>query len=202
MKRKDMAFFNEFINKFFASNNPDRNQPVKEVLKRSEKYQAAYLNWRQEKKHIPLVQSIAQSYHYRRTNIFTSIQIHLFRSQGAQGFAISYKPSFGAENFRHLLDHFKDRVLELNYRVNLAESAMAEKPSYVEHKEKYYLKPDISWEEIRDARINQRYGNILLEWVEIDNRPSYLKVLVTFYQDHQFSLVWDYDEFVDKLFIV
>ena len=65
--------------------------------------------------------------------------------------------------------------------------------------EKLYLKPPVSAEDLMN-KIDQLYGNISIEKIYLDNKPNYLKVLVTLYSDRQYHDAKPFDQFMDKLF--
>lgn len=194
-----MSFFNDIIHKIFPQNNP---QPisVKEILKRNEKYQKNYTSWLAKQAHIELLKPIEKAYSYKKTNIISPIQVHLFQSTGANGFAITHETTFGKQGFQFLMDYFKDVVLSSNYYIQTAERHLLDKGDFVEMKEKYYLKPTFKIA-FADAQLcNQLYGNILIEYLAVDNQPAHLKVLVTHYSDHLYMPPMDYDELIRKLF--
>lgn len=196
-----MSFFDQIIGKIFPRQENPSPTSIKEILKRTDKEQKKYLDWLSERHHEPLVKAISQAYFYKKTQISSSIKIHLFNSQGAEGFAIDYMPDIGQENFQHLFDYLKNRILEINYFLQASERRILDKGSYVETTQKYYLKP--KWKHaLKDQNIlNQLYGNILIELIHIDRQPGYIKFLVTHYQDRLFTPALDYDELINCLFI-
>jgi hypothetical protein len=48
--------------------------------------------------------------------------------------------------------------------------------------------------------INQQYGNVLLEHVQINRQPSFLKVQVNIYADHLYTEARSFDDLVACLF--
>ncbi len=197
-----MNFFNQIYQKIFPNTENGNNPPieVRETIKRNTSYLQDYQDWIANKSIQKLIEPIQKAYHFKKININSATQVHLLRSGGANGFAITYDPVFGKEAFQFLLDYWKDKIKTLNYQLQIAERRITEKKDYVETKEKYYLKPSIRLEAMQNKLCNQLYGNILLEYVQIDERPSYLKVLVTYYVDALFSEVLDYDDLVKILF--
>ncbi len=195
-----MSYFDQILKKIFANRTSLVNDYVKQILKRSPKDKQAYQKWLSSDQHKEFITAIAQAYFYKKADIVSSIQVHLFKSNGANGFAISYHPNFGKKKFQHLLDYFKERVQTLNYHLQVAERKITDRGDYVETKDKYYLKPSIRLGTINQGLCNQLYGNILLEHISVDNRPSYIKVLVTYYNDHLFAKALDYDDFIEELF--
>ncbi len=193
------SFFEQIIEKIFPA-KITANQPlVREVLQRSIKDQANYKIWLDSSFQKEMIKKISKAYFYKKANISSELQVHLFNAHGANGFAITYHQDFEVKSFQHLLDYFKDLILRLNYRLQIADRQMTDKGSYVETIDKYYLKPYIK-EDAMEAKIcNQLFGNVLLEHVSIDNKPSYIKILVTTYNDYSFTKALDFDEFTEIL---
>jgi hypothetical protein len=44
------------------------------------------------------------------------------------------------------------------------------------------------------------FGNVSIEKVNINDKPSFLKVLVTVYSDHLYQNAKPFDQFIDDLF--
>ncbi|NJL13039.1 MAG: hypothetical protein HC913_08620 [Microscillaceae bacterium] len=195
-----MSFFQQIIQKLFNRTRTQEGLEVREPLTRSENEKMAYQQWLTQNGPVLLLEPISKAYYYKKTRLISPIQVHLFQSSGANGFAITYSPTFGEKAFSYLLDFWKDRVLAEGYRPQVAERQMKEWPQYVETKEKYYLKPPIHQAAMHKLLCDQQFGNVLLEHVRIDQRSSYLKVLVTFYVDAQFSPARHFDDFANLLF--
>ncbi|GAB4407201.1 MAG: hypothetical protein OHK0053_33770 [Microscillaceae bacterium] len=195
-----MSFFQQVIQKLFARTPNQEGLEVREPLIRSESEKMAYQEWINRGGPARLLEPVSKAYYYKKAQVISPIQVHLFQSRGANGFALTYSPEFGEKDFAYLLDFWKDRVMAEGYRPQVAERQMKEWPQYVETKEKYYLKPPIHQAAMQHQRCDQQFGNVLLEYVRIDQQPSYLKVLVTFYVDAQFSPAQHFDEFTSLLF--
>lgn len=173
-----------------------------EVLKRSESDQQQYEQWKESEEKEQLIREIAQAYYYKKTNISSDIEVHLLNTPYANGFAITYHPDILPKSFRHLSDYFRDKVLAMGYRLVNADRRITDKGHYVETVEKFYLKPPLSAADLSQEviQVNQLFGNIAIEHVLIDNKPSYLKVLASIYSDRQFKEAQSYDDFMSTLF--
>lgn len=192
-----MAFMESLFDKLFPGKNANRQVQVMEELHRSPAYQEAYGQWSGSPEARGLIAAVEKSYYLKKNHIAGEYPVHLFESAAANGFALSYHPNIQARQFQFLLDYFRDRVLRMGYRLANTDRKIKEKESYISTTEKHYLKPPIS----KDRKIaDQRYGNILLEYVLIDQQPSYLKLMVTIYSDHLFTEAQAYDELLDYLF--
>lgn len=194
-----MSFFNQIYQKLFAGLDKQTLPPIKDVLQRSEQERIEYQEWLEAENTSVLLKSIHQAYHYKKTGIVSPIQVHLFNSPTANGFALTYQAIWGKKTFQFLMERSKEMVLKENYFIQTAERQIIDKANYVETIEKYYLKPNI-FESAKAGQVcNQIYGNVLLEEVYIDDEPSYFKFLITSYQDRQFTLALDYNELIDKV---
>lgn len=195
-----MTFFDEIIKKIFGGQTNPQNLQHKQLLKRSEKEKRKYLLWLESAESTELLARVKKAYHYRKSNIPSDVTIDIFRSASANGFAISQEKGMDKRTLPNLMDYFREKVLNLNYRQQSATRKISDKGSYVHIEDKYYLKPSIRLQAQNQDVCNQLYGNVLLEQISIDNEPYMLKVLVTHYQDRLFTKVLDYDEFVSKIF--
>ena len=194
-----MSFFDKIAEKLFPAKNKLATQ-VREVMHRSEKDQKAYERWRSDGEQSELLQQVAQAYYYKKTNIRSEIDVHILNLPTANGFAITYHPRIGEKPFQYLLEYLKDRVMLLGYRLVNKDRRIVEKSDYVETTEHYYLKPPLTAESMKQVPIDQRFGNVSLSQVFVDNRPSFLKVLVSFYSDRLYQDALHFDDFVSHLF--
>lgn len=197
-----MTYFDKIINKIFTgTKNPD-NPVIKEVIKRNSRDIELFNRWKKSSTCKELIQQIAQAYYYKKTDINDDINIHLFNSPYANGFAITYQPIINKKEFQYLFDFFKDQVLSMDYKLDGSDRCTMDKGDFVEIKEKHFLKPILSREQKTNPYIlsRQLYGNILLEHVVINNTPSYIKVLANIYSDSMYEKPLEHDDFITKLF--
>nr|WKN37851.1 hypothetical protein K4G66_03900 [Tunicatimonas sp. TK19036] len=194
-----MSFFDKITEKLF-SKKPGATTQVHEVMQRSEKEQQAYERWKQSEEKKLLLRKMAQAYYYKKTNIRSEMNVHILNMPSANGFAISYHPNISAKHFQYMLDYLKDRVLLLDYRLVNTDRRMIEKKNYVETTEHYYLKPPLDVEGVANEPVDQRFGNVSVAQVFVDDRPSYLKVLVSTYSDRLYQDALHFDDFVTHLF--
>lgn len=196
-----MSYFDKLVSKLF-SKKPRGVAAVHEVLKRSTVDQEAYEAWKGSGAQDVLLQEIAKAYYYKKTNISSDLDVHLFNTDYANGFAITYHPKISPKHFQHLSEYFRDKVLEMGYRLVNADRRIIDRDHYVETIEKYYLKPPMSAADLSKEviQVNQLFGNIAIDHVLIDGRPSYLKVMASIYSDRQFQEAQSYDDFISGLF--
>lgn len=196
------SFFDRVLKNIFTRNdNPVIGVAVHEVLTRNPREEKAFNAWKLTPAYNQLLEEISHAYYYKKTGIRSDITIHLFQSDYANGFAVSYLPRIGKRHFQYLFDVFKERVTAMSYRTVNADRQIIDKKSYVETREKYYLKPPISLQEVESTVTpsEQLYGNVSVEHVLADNQPQYIKVLVSIYSDRLFTHPLSYDEFIERL---
>lgn len=197
-----MTYFDKIINKIFTGQGSPKKPEIREVINRSSKDIALFNRWKNSSTCKELIQQIAQAYYYKKTDINDDINIHLFNSPYANGFAITYQPIINKKEFQYLFDFFKDQVLGMDYKLVDSDRCTTDKGDFVEIKEKHFLKPVLKREQKNNPYVlsRQLYGNILLEHVVINNTPSYIKVLANIYSDSMYEEAMDYDDFITNLF--
>ena len=89
-------------------------------------------------------------------------------------------------------------MLELGYKISVADRKISEKNTCEETVEKWYLKP--LTEDLETGIANQRYGNITVEKIEIDRKPNYIKFLASIYQDRLYTKALTFEELLENLF--
>lgn len=194
-----MSYFDKIVGKLFSGKKPVGTAAVHEVLKRSERDQQRYIQWKESEERQDLLREIAKAYYYKKTNIQSPIEVHLFNTVYANGFAVTYPGKLTPKIFQYLFEYFKDTILAMQYRLVTADRRILDRELYVETIEKYYLKPPMHTQQITAASIDQQYGNVVLEYILINDKPSYMKLLVNVYSDSLYKDALDYDEFMSRL---
>ena len=194
-----MDFLDNLWNQWFPDKKEKRKIQVLEELHRSESYEAAYLSWRTGKEVEDLIKAVERSYYLKKNQIQGEYPIHLFHSAAANGFALTYHPGLSPRTFQFLLDFWRDRMIALGYRLANTDRQIREKEHFVETIEKHYLKPPLT----KNSPVaEQRFGNVLLEYVLVDQEPSYLKVMATIYSDRLFTEAQPFDDLLEHLFSI
>lgn len=193
-----MALFNDIWEQLFPA-QPNRPQiAVKERLVRSPSYLNNYVEWKSSLRPQALINEVEKAYYYKRNQIQSFYQVHLLQTAPANGFALSYHPHIGEKTFRFLFDYWRDTMLDLGYRLQNTDRHMREMPAYIQTTERHYLKPPVR--QPQQSPLNQLYGNVLLEHVQINDSPSFLKVQVNIYADHLYTEALPFDDLATHLF--
>ena len=197
------SFFDQIIKKILPS-RPNPQQPlVTELLKRTEAQKTAYQTWIHNQHYAGLLKSVAKAYYLKQEKLTSDLQVHLFNSPYANGFAITYQASdMGKQDLMFLCEYFKDTILSLNYDLKSSQREITDKGNFVNTVERYYLKPKAKEAILKNERIDQLYGNLLIEYVLVDEKPSYLKILSTIYADRTFTPAQDFSDLVQILFSI
>jgi hypothetical protein len=194
-----MSFINKIIQSLFPQKEVNGSKVLlKEVLKRREKFALAYDEWIQDGSASQMLHEVAHAYYLKKTNISSELNIHLLNTAYANGFAITFNPAYRSLDFEFLFDYLKGEVMGLGYSLANSDRQVKEKDDYIETVDKHYLKP--SFQLVPGELCNQKYGNVLLEYVKINDEPSYLKVQVSIYSDRLYTKALSFDDFLTKVF--
>ena len=193
-----MSFFDDMYRKLFAGKKASNPEIIHETLKRSDKFLNAYQAWKESESRTDLMTDIESAYELKKVDIESEITVHVFESNYANGFAIPYNTIISKEHFKFAFDFFKDRTLEMSYFLAQGDRRVVEKEEHEETIEKWYLKPPRKalQERVRD----QLYGNVQIEYIEVNHEPSHIKLMASFYQDRLYTKALPFEEFIGKLF--
>ncbi len=142
---------------------------------------------------------VCKNYHFKRTGINDSPQVHVFDSPYANGFAVTYQPPFDQKSFSRLFLAFSQRILALGYEQVSLDRKFEEINDQVKVSEKFYFKPPLQLP-AEGELISQLYGNVALEKVSVDNKPSFIKLLATVYSDRLYQDAKPFDQLMDRIF--
>lgn len=193
-----MTFFDEVFSKLFGKKEAPSVPVIHEPLLRTQGQSHHYADWMAADVHVGMIEDLSSAYHKKKLGIISPLEVHLLNTRYSNGFALSYDESISNESFRNLFDYMKDRTLTFGYKLAQADRRILDKGGFEETIEKWYLKPDVvhSGKEFE----NQRYGNVLMEHIAVDRKPSYIKVMVNVYQGRPYAEALPFDEFLDELF--
>jgi hypothetical protein len=198
-----MDFFDRIIDQIFAVKRKHPHLPlIEEPLERNEAYRQSYFRWLNEGKQQPLAFVVWEAWNRKKQKETSDLAVHLFQQNGANGLAISYNHDIGPEAFQHFFDWLRDRMLLLGYKHSTSDRRIFDRQTYVETVEKHYLKPPLSLE-MEGTKLknlcDQRYGNVLVEYVLVDNQPSFIRFMANYYEDHLYTKALSFDDLVAEI---
>lgn len=193
-----MSFFDDVYNKLFKSKNTGPAELIHEALERNDREEEEFLLWKSTDKRKELMTEVYNAYHLKKKGIATALEVHLLETKYSNGFAVSYNQAIGANDFRNFFDYLKEQTLRFEYRLAQNDRRIIDRETYEEVIEKWYMKPQSLDQE--EKKSNQLYGNILIEYVMIDRKPSYIKLMANIYQDRLYSEALPFGDFIEKLF--
>jgi hypothetical protein len=94
-----------------------------------------------------------------------------------------------------LMDHLRDRVRALPYRLSLSDRRIRGGDMV----ERHYLKPPLQVPG-PEGPIDQQYGNITIEVQYRRGEPVHLRFMATHYQDRQYGQPLEFENLVRELF--
>ncbi|MEP4534638.1 MAG: hypothetical protein ABJ004_16220 [Cyclobacteriaceae bacterium] len=193
MSLLNMTFFDQVYKKLFTSKST--GLILHEVLKRNNSYMDGYTLWKESNIPDQMLQNIAESLQLKKDGILKKPNVHQFSSDLNNGFAVTYDPSMDKSHFKFLFDLLAEKVQELGYKISVGDLMVTGKKTYVESKEKYYLKNRIS----DTTPIDQKYGNVIIELISIDDEPSFIRLMAQAYSDRLYKEPENFDDLAKYL---
>ncbi|GAA0880563.1 hypothetical protein GCM10009119_35330 [Algoriphagus jejuensis] len=191
-------FFDDLLKNIFK---PAEKAPMKVrenfVIRESE--QLDLTKWMDCAESETLFDLVYKNYHFKRTAIDAHPQVHILDSPYANGFAVSYEEPFDLKSFSRLFLAFSQRILALGYEQVSLDRKFEEIDDQVKMTEKFYFKPPMQLP-TEGTLISQLYGNVALEKVSVDNKPSFIKLLATVYSDRLYQEAKPFDQLMDGIF--
>lgn len=191
-------FFEDFLKNVFGS--PEKTpMKVRENFVVKESEWADLQEWMESESSKDLLGLVYKNYHFKRGGINASPQVHSFESPYANGFAVTYDEPFDQQSFSRLFLAFSQRILALGYQQVSLDRKLEEVDDQVKVSEKFFFKPPLQ-APAEGELISQLYGQVILEKVSVDNKPSFIKVLATVYSDRLYQEARPFDQLMDRIF--
>jgi hypothetical protein len=172
---------------------------VKENFQLKDSEQKDVDEWLDSQECRDLYALIYKNYHFKRTQINDSPQVHIFTSPYANGFAVTFEEPFNLKSFSRFFLGLSRRILALGYVQVSLDRKYEEVNDQVKMTEKFYFKPPLQLPKEGEL-ISQLYGNISLEKISVDNQPSYIKLLAAIYSDRLYQDAKSFDQLMDRIF--
>lgn len=192
------SFLDDLFKKVFRSSEKSALNVKENFTVKDSDFQDVHL-WMKTQEAQRWFDLIYKNYHFKRTQINETPQVHIFNSPYANGFAISYEDPLDSLSFSRLFLAFSLRIIDLGYVQVSLDRKFEEINDQVKVTEKFYFKPPLQIP-IEGKLISQLFGNISLEKITVDNKPSYLKLLASVYSDRMYQDAKPFDLFMDRIF--
>jgi hypothetical protein len=198
-----MSFFDRLFEQLFPKRLPDHLPVIEEALVRNETYRNKILLWQNSGAHRKLAYEVWEAWQLKKDKQSADLQVHLLKTDGSNGIAVTYHPKIGADAFQFFFDHLKEQVLPIGYKLYSSDRRIFVRPNYSETIEKHYLKPpiDLRVENGEVQRCDQRYGNIIIEYIQIDDRPSFIRLMAHYYEDQLYLKPLPFDELLREILL-
>lgn len=192
-----MSYFEYIYNRLFGKSEKTPTKIfVNEIIKRSQSFLDRFSDWKTSDICVEFITDLWESYAWSKQGLEKDPQILLLESTYSNGFAISYEPKYGKNSYRFLFDYLADQVKKLDYRLVLSRHTMQEKGGVVESKEMHYLKPKRGFVE----PIDQKFGNVQIEYIEENDKPTRIKLIVNSYPDRKYKKAQNFEELAQHIF--
>src|SRR5690606_30046529 len=193
---KSMSYINDLLAKLFWDKKS--NCIYKENFIHSAEGEAGLRQWRESAEGKKVIELIRKHYYVRKGGIKERPGVHVFSSPYANGFAVTFENPMSEKTFSNLFFAFGQRMLDLGYYRVSMDRKLQESTDFVKTTEKQFYKPIFATAVAQ--KMDQIFGNVSIEKVLINNKPSFLKVLVTVYSDHHYYDAQPFDQYIEKLF--
>ena len=193
-----MSYFDFIYERLFEGKPRASRVDHDEVIKRSENYLDRLSQWQASEASQDFLNELWESYYWRKRGIDKDPPVVLFEASNSNGLAINYMQQYDRHYFRYLLDHLAERVKKLGYRQVTSRNSLRDKGDYVEKTEMYYLKPTHDF----SPPIDQKFGNVQVEYIERDNEPLRVKLMANSYPDRKYQEVLPFETLAEHVFKV
>lgn len=198
-----MSFFDRILEQLFPKRLPDHLPVIEEALVRNEAYRNKIFLWQNSGAHRKLAYEVWEAWQLKKDKQPAALQVHLLKTDGSNGIAITYHPKIGTDAFQFFFDHLKEQVLQIGYKLYSSDRRIFVRSDYSETIEKHYLKPpvDLRVENGEVQRCDQRYGNIIIEYIQIDDKPSFIRLMGHYYEDQLYLKPLPFDELLREILL-
>ena len=197
-----MDFWKKITDLFQQAEDSSPSQPViHEMIVRTEAQKKDYAFWKSTLVRRQLSDWLIQQYGlFKALPRETDEAIDFLDTPSSKGFVIHlYKTQYSERDATYFFDYLKERVLAAEYRTQISDCRAFNRPQHTEKIERHYLKPKPDFLPEKQEKLNQRFGNVMIELEFRDDNPYRIKFRATGYRD---SLFKDTEDFQDLMGIL
>ncbi|MCS7018285.1 MAG: hypothetical protein RMJ87_04050 [Cytophagales bacterium] len=198
-----MSFFDKILEQLFPKRLPEHLPVIEEALVRSPAYRNQILLWQNSGAHRKLAYQVWEAWQLKKQKQVAELEVHILKTQGSNGIALTYHPQIGKQEFQFFFDHLKEQTLQIGYRLYTSDRRIFARSNYSETIEKHYLKPpiDLRIENGAVQPCDQRYGNVIIEHIQIDDKPSFIRLMAHYYQDQLYRKALPFEELLQQILL-
>ena len=196
------TFWDQFKKFFGEAEQSSPSQPlIHEVITRTEAEKKDYDHWKETLVRRRLLDWLSNQY-----SIFQVLPrdideaLDFLNTPSSKGFVIHFhKTQYSKRDVTFLFDYLKERVLALNYKIQISDTRTFNRPNWVETINRHYLKPRKTFRE--GQKLQQGFGNITIDMTLRDDQVYHLRFRATIYKDHQFEEAQEFGELMKEVLL-
>jgi hypothetical protein len=181
-------FWNYIKNLFKTAEDSSPSNPVvHELIQRTEEEKADYDHWKETLVRRRLTDWLIDQYAiYQVLPHDIDEALDFLDTPSSKGFVVHFNQTrYSVRDVTHFFDYLKERVRALNYRTQISDTRTYHRADWVETVQRHYLKPRPNFQE--GEKMDQAYGNVMIELELRNERVQNLRFRATSYQDRLFN---------------
>lgn len=193
-------FWDHFKNLFQKSEQSSPSNPfIHELIERTATEIEDYNFWKKT-----MVRKRLEDWLFHQFELFRVLPheidegIDFLNTPSSKGFVIHFhKINYNKRDALHFFDYLKENVKRINYKSQVSDKRIYNKPNWVETAERHYLKPRPTFGQ--SGKLNQGFGNITIDLIFRNDDVYHLKFRATSYNDRLFEQGKEFRELMEKL---
>ncbi len=196
-----MSYFDKIYKEIFSKKkSPEYNGKkylVQEMYSLSEADKKGYENWLNNSESSILINNVLSGIKHKKAGLSEyNDRFSIYESAQSNGFYVLCENFLDTKTTIFLQEAIKDQIVNIGYYQNHSSKDVYEENSNVKTKITYYLKPRLSEYELP---LDQKYGNVHIECLFINDKPDYIKLMANIYSDRNYKEAESFDDLLTAL---
>jgi|AntRauTorckE5430_2_1112549.scaffolds.fasta_scaffold01998_2 hypothetical protein len=181
-----MTFWNQIKSIFHQAEASSVTAPtIHELIERDDDALAAYEQWKRTAGPRRLLDWLMEQYSRHQNGQRTDETVGFLDTPSSKGFVVHFREmNYSREEITHFFHYLRERVLALDYRPDISDRRVFPRRDWVETQERHYVKPRVDF---TDPKMNQAFGNVMIEFELRNDLPHNLRLRATIYQDAMYK---------------
>lgn len=198
-----MTLFNRLFKELFGKDShhldEEKGIHIYEEIKRNQVFLKNYEKWQCKGIHNALLEYIYNNWKAKDESSNSDVNIQLFNSRLSNGFYFRAESPWDTFDYDCLIQWIIEKCQFKGYVLKNAKREIIEEGGLLKTIEEFYLKPSLKYR--RETPFEQFWGNILLEHRIVDENTRLVKVMANSYNDRSYKKAYDFEDFMNYIFI-
>lgn len=173
---------------------------LRESIVWSKTFLADFEKWKTQEMHLGLLIHLKENYEAQKRSPSPLINHFVHESPHSKGFYFRAESPWDTRDYSFLILLFISKLKKHEYVLKHTLRETYEEGEQLTSTEEFYLKPSLKFR--REVPYQQLFGNVSIEHQLRNSNTTLVKIVVNTYSDRNYKSAYDFEDFMNELFLL